>query len=68
LLYLPDWRRRQIYHQLCEISLWINGVALDSLAIDNGLPLPTFAAVPEPACVGLIAMAGLGAFVRRRRR
>jgi hypothetical protein len=42
--------------------------ALDSFAIANGLPLPTIAAVPEPACMGLMAMAGLGALGRRRRR
>ncbi len=42
--------------------------ALDSFALANGLPLPTIAAVPEPACVGLIAIAGLRALAWRRRR
>jgi autotransporter-associated beta strand protein len=41
--------------------------ALDSFAIANGLPLPTFAAVPEPASAGTIVMAGLGILCRRRR-
>ena len=34
--------------------------ALDAFATANGLPLPTIAAIPEPACVGLIVMAGIG--------
>ncbi len=42
--------------------------ALDAFAIANGLPLPMIGAVPEPACLGLFAMAGLGALARRRRR
>jgi hypothetical protein len=41
--------------------------ALDAFAAANGLPLPTFANVPEPASAVIMAMAGLG-MVRRRRR
>jgi autotransporter-associated beta strand protein len=41
--------------------------ALDSFAVANGLPLPTFAAVPEPASAGLI-LAGITLTARRRRR
>jgi len=37
--------------------------ALDAFAAANGL----LADVPEPACAGMIAMAGLGIFGRRRR-
>ncbi len=41
--------------------------ALDSFAIANGLPLPTFASVPEPASAGLL-LAGIILTTRRRRR
>jgi uncharacterized repeat protein (TIGR03803 family)/autotransporter-associated beta strand protein len=41
--------------------------ALDAFAAANGLPLPTFANVPEPASVGMIVMAGFGILRRRRR-
>ncbi len=42
--------------------------ALDSFAIANGLPLPTFAAVPEPASAALLLVAASGLFLPRRRR
>ncbi|MGA2440767.1 MAG: hypothetical protein ABSH08_07400 [Tepidisphaeraceae bacterium] len=42
--------------------------ALDAFAAANGLPLPTFANVPEPASAGIIMMAGLEMVRRRRRR
>ena len=42
--------------------------ALDSFAIANGLPLPTFAAMPEPASIGAILVAGVATLSRRRRR
>ncbi len=41
--------------------------ALDSFANANGLPLPTFASVPEPASAGLL-LAGITVTTRRRRR
>jgi hypothetical protein len=41
--------------------------ALDSFAIANGLPLPTFVPVPEPATGGLLLAATTGALLRRRR-
>jgi len=40
--------------------------ALDAFAVANGLSLPT-SSVPEPACAGMMAMAGLGMLRRRRR-
>jgi len=42
-------------------------VALDAFATANGLPLPTFANVPEPTFLGLSMLAGVGFFARRRR-
>ena len=42
--------------------------ALDSFAIANGLPLPTITAIPEPACLAMLAAAGLAAFPRRFRK
>jgi autotransporter-associated beta strand protein len=42
--------------------------ALDAFAAANGLPLPTFAVVPEPASVGLAALGAVGMLARRRRR
>ncbi len=42
--------------------------ALDAFAIANGLPFPTFAAVPEPAMGGLLLTATIGSLLRRRRR
>ncbi|MGD0140926.1 MAG: PEP-CTERM sorting domain-containing protein [Tepidisphaeraceae bacterium] len=39
--------------------------ALDAFAVANGISL---ANVPEPASVGMMVMAGLGIFARRRRR
>ncbi len=41
--------------------------ALDAFAIANGLPLPTFAAVPEPGAL-LLSTAASAALLRRRRR
>jgi sugar lactone lactonase YvrE len=41
--------------------------ALDSFAIANGLPLPTFAAVPEPAAYSLLLLSVVGTLYRRRR-
>jgi hypothetical protein len=40
--------------------------ALDAFAAANGLSLPT-SSVPEPACTGMMAIAGLGMLQRRRR-
>ncbi|MGA2443217.1 MAG: hypothetical protein ABSH08_19865 [Tepidisphaeraceae bacterium] len=42
--------------------------ALDAFAAANGLPMPTFANVPEPTTAVMGAMAGLGMVRRRRRR
>lgn len=42
--------------------------ALDAFAVANGLPLPSLAAVPEPASVGLMALGAVGMLARRRRR
>jgi hypothetical protein len=42
--------------------------ALDAFAIANHLPLPTIAAVPEPACALLLSAAMTGALLRRRRK
>jgi hypothetical protein len=42
--------------------------ALDSFAIANGLPLPTFAAVPEPASALLIISTSVSILMRRRRK
>ncbi|MGD0770847.1 MAG: dockerin type I domain-containing protein [Tepidisphaeraceae bacterium] len=42
--------------------------ALDAFAAADGLPVPMFANVPEPASAVMIATAGLGIFRRRRRR
>jgi DNA-binding beta-propeller fold protein YncE len=42
--------------------------ALDSFAIANGLPLPTFAAVPEPASLSLLVASGAMLIRRRSRR
>ena len=44
-----------------------NVAALDAFAATNGLPLPTFANVPEPASAGTTVIAGLGILCRRRR-
>ncbi len=41
--------------------------ALDAFAIANNLPLPTIAAVPEPAAAALLLSAATGALLRRRR-
>ncbi|MGA2443142.1 MAG: PEP-CTERM sorting domain-containing protein, partial [Tepidisphaeraceae bacterium] len=41
--------------------------ALDAFATANGLPLPSFADVPEPASAVMIVMAGMGILSRRRR-
>jgi len=41
--------------------------ALDAFATANGLPLPSFADVPEPASAVMIVMAGMGILRRRRR-
>jgi hypothetical protein len=41
--------------------------ALDSFAVANGLPLPTFANVPEPVSTALFLVAAGGFFTRRRR-
>jgi hypothetical protein len=40
--------------------------ALDAFAVANGLSLPT-SSVPEPACAGMMTVAGLGMLGRRRR-
>jgi len=42
--------------------------ALDAFAIANGLPLPTIAAVPEPATLGLLTLSSMGLLLKRRRR
>jgi len=42
--------------------------ALDAFAVANGLALPTIAAVPEPASVGLVALGAVGMLSRRRRK
>jgi hypothetical protein len=42
--------------------------ALDAFATANGLSLPTFAVVPEPAATGLFVLAGMGWMARRRRK
>jgi hypothetical protein len=42
--------------------------ALDAFAAANGLPLPTPAAVPEPASMGMLALGVVGLIGRRRRR
>jgi hypothetical protein len=41
--------------------------ALDAFAAANGLSLPTFANVPEPASTAIMVMTGLGILRRRRR-
>jgi len=42
--------------------------ALDSFAIANNLPIPTIAAVPEPASAAVLLVAASGIFLPRRRR
>jgi len=42
--------------------------ALDAFATANGLPMPAFANVPDPASFGLLTLAGLGMLNRRSRR
>jgi hypothetical protein len=42
--------------------------ALDAFAAANGLPAPLIGAVPEPATMGIILVAGVGILGRRRRR
>jgi hypothetical protein len=42
--------------------------ALNAFAAANGLALPTFAVVPEPATAGLLLMGGIGCLARRRRK
>jgi autotransporter-associated beta strand protein len=44
-----------------------NLAALDSFAVANGLPIPTFAAVPEPGSLGLFGLGTIGVLSRRRR-
>jgi autotransporter-associated beta strand protein len=42
--------------------------ALDAFAAANNLPVPSIAAVPEPATTGILLMAATGLIARRRRR
>ncbi len=42
--------------------------ALDAFAVANGLPLPTFANVPEPAAAALLLTTSIVTFRRRRRK
>ena len=42
--------------------------ALDAFAAANGMSVPTPVSVPEPACVSVLAAAGLGLLGRRRRK
>ena len=41
--------------------------ALDAFAAANGLAMPSFAVVPEPASIGLLAAGAIGLLGRRRR-
>jgi hypothetical protein len=41
--------------------------ALDAFAAANGLAMPSFAPVPEPAMIGLLATSAYGLLARRRR-
>ncbi len=41
--------------------------ALDAFAVANGLPLPTFATIPEPASCALLSLSAISLLVRRRR-
>src|SRR5208282_1434563 len=41
--------------------------ALDAFASANGLAAPSFAVVPEPASMALLAFAGMGMLARRRK-
>ncbi len=42
--------------------------ALDAFAAANNLPMPTIAAVPEPATIGLLAVGSASLMARKRRR
>jgi fibronectin-binding autotransporter adhesin len=42
--------------------------ALDAFAAANGIAMPSFAVVPEPASMGLLAGLAIGALSRRRRK